>query len=134
LEPEWNQGSDCRPVRIATRAADGLIAGGLPEWRLRRVTEYVQQNLQRPLRLEELGAVVHMSPCHFAHLFKRRRTGVSPHRFVVQQRIDKARALLGTRAAPIVTVASAVGFRTPSHFSMTFRRITGVTPSRYRGD
>jgi AraC family transcriptional regulator len=97
------------------------------------VTEYVKENLQRPLRLEELGAVLHMSPCHFAHLFTS-RTWVSPHRFVVQQRIDKARALLGARVAPIATVASAVGFRTPSHFSMTFRRITGVTPSRYRGD
>lgn len=77
-------------------AVSDLVVVDLPEWKLRRVTQYIGQNLQRPLRLEELGAAVHMSHYHFAHLFKR-RTGVSPHRFVVQQRIAKATAML---AAP----------------------------------
>jgi AraC-like DNA-binding protein len=115
-----------------TRAAIGdPIGGGLPEWQLRRVTQYIEQNLQRPLRLDELGAVLHVSPYHFAHLFKR-RTGVSPHRFILLQRIERARILLAAPVVPIAAVARSVGFRTPSYFSATFRRITGVTPSGYR--
>jgi AraC family transcriptional regulator len=113
------------------KAAVDQTVGGLPEWRLRRVTQYIQRNLQRELRLAELSAVVHMSPYHFARLFKR-RTGVAPHRFVVQRRIEEARALLAARMLPIATVARAVGFRTSSHFTTTFRRMTGITPSGYR--
>src|SRR5438874_12823610 len=104
---------------------------GLPAYRVRRVTQYIQDNLRRELRLAELSAVVHMSPYHFARLFKR-STGVSPHRFLVRQRIDEARALLAARTVPIAEIARAVGFRTPSHFTTTFRRVTGITPSAYR--
>jgi AraC family transcriptional regulator len=106
-------------------------AGGLPECRLRRVAQYVQDNLHRELRLAELSGLVHMSPFHFARLFKR-STGVSPHRFLVQRRIEQARALLAAQTLPIAEIARSVGFRTPSHFTTTFRRVTGITPSVYR--
>ena len=105
--------------------------GELPAYRLRRVAQYIQDNLRRELRLAELSAVVHMSPYHFARLFKR-STGVSPHRFLVRRRIDAARALLAARTAPIAEIAQLVGFRTPSHFTTTFRRVIGLTPTAYR--
>ena len=111
--------------------ADGT-SSELPAGRLRRVTDYIQENLQRELRLAELSALVHMSPYHFARLFKR-STGVPPHRFLVRRRIDEARALLEARTVPIAEISRLVGFRTPSHFTTTFRRITGMTPSTYRG-
>jgi AraC-like DNA-binding protein len=114
-------------------AVSDLIVGGLPEWRLRHVTHYIAQNLPRPLRLQELSAVVHMSPYHFAHLFKK-STGVPPRRFVLQRRIEEAQALLAAPELPIAAVARSVGFGTPSHFSTTFRRFTGFTPSDYRRD
>src|SRR3989442_11921738 len=74
-----------------------------------------------------------MSPYHFARLFKR-STGVPPHRFLVRRRIDAARALLAAQTAPIAEIAQLVGFRTPSHFTTTFRRVTGLTPSAYRSE
>jgi AraC-like DNA-binding protein len=117
-------------------ATTGVAEGAsseLPACRLRRVTQYVQANLQRELRLAELSALVHMSPYHFARLFKR-STGVPPHRFLVGCRIDAARALLAARTAPIAEIAQSVGFRTPSHFTTTFRRVTGMTPSAYRSE
>jgi AraC family transcriptional regulator len=103
----------------------------LPAYRLRRVTQHIQENVQGDLRLSELSAVVHMSPYHFARLFKQ-STGVPPHRFVLQRRIDEACVLLATQTAPIGEIARAVGFRTASHFTTTFRRVTGTTPSAYR--
>ena len=116
--------------RALTVVADQTV-GGLPECRLRRVAQYVQDNLHRELRLAELSGLVHMSPYHFARLF-RRSAGVSPHRFLVQRRIAQARALLAAQTLPIAEIARSVGFRTPSHFTTTFRRMTGVTPSVYR--
>ena len=107
------------------------VVGGLPESKVRLVTAYIENNLHRDLRLEELAAVTHMSPYHFARLFKR-ATGLSPHRFVVQRRIEAATALLTESTSSISSIAGAVGFRTASHFATTVRRITGMTPSAYR--
>ncbi len=107
------------------------VVAGLPESKLRRVTAYIESNLQRELRLAELAAVTHMSPYHFARLFKR-ATGVSPHRFVVHRRIDAATTLLTQSSSPVSSIARAVGFRTASHFTTTVRRITGLTPSAHR--
>ena len=105
--------------------------GGLPEGRLRRVTAYIESNLHRELRLADLSAVTYMSPYHFARLFKQ-ATGVSPHRFVVQRRIDAAMALLTDSSSSITSIARTVGFTTASHFATTFRRMIGVTPTAYR--
>ena len=105
--------------------------GTLPSCRLRRVTEYIQQNLDRELRLAELAALVCMSPYHFARLFKC-STGVPPHRFVIGQRIARAGAFLATRELSIAQISRMVGFRTPSHFTTVYRRVTGVTPRGYR--
>ncbi len=104
------------------------VVGGLPQGKLRRVTAYIDSNLQRELRLAE---VTSYEPISLARLFKT-ATGVSPHRFVVRGRIDAATALLTTPTSSIGSIARAVGFRTASHFATTVRRITGVTPSAHR--
>ena len=105
--------------------------GSLPTCRLRRVTEYVQQNLDKDLTLADLAAIVCMSPYHFARLFKC-STGEPPHRFVVRQRITHARACLTAEGLSIAQISRMVGFRTPSHFTTVFRRVLGVTPGAYR--
>jgi AraC family transcriptional regulator len=105
--------------------------GSLPSCRLRRVTEHIQQNLDKDLRLAELAALVYMSPYHFARLFKG-STGAPPHRFVVRQRIARAAAFLATAELSILQISRMVGFRTPSHFTTVFRRVTGVTPRGFR--
>ncbi len=105
--------------------------GALPLSRLRRVTEHIREHLDQDLTLARLGAVVYMSPYHFARLFQR-STGVPPHQFVVRTRIDRAVTLLAARDLPIARISRAVGFRTASHFSTVFRRVTGVTPRAYR--
>ena len=105
--------------------------GALPMSRLRRVTEYIQQSLDKDLPLADLAALVSMSPFHFARLFKG-STGLPPHRFVIRQRIARARACLSTPDLSIAQISRSVGFRTPSHFTTVFRRVTGVAPRRFR--
>jgi AraC family transcriptional regulator len=111
--------------------ATPVCLGTLPSSRLRRVTEYIQQNLAEDLTLAALAAVVYMSPYHFARLFKG-STGVPPHRFVIRQRIARARAILVTSELSIAQISRVVGFRTPSHFTTVFRHATGTTPKGYR--
>ena len=103
----------------------------LPLSRLRRVTDYIHEHLDQHLTLAQLGAVVFMSPYHFARLFQH-STGVPPHRFVVRARIDHATALLAAPELSIAQISRVVGFRTPSHFATVFHRIMGVTPREYR--
>jgi len=106
-------------------------SGSLPGCRVRQVTEFIEKNLDKHLPLAELASVVCMSPFHFARLFKH-STGVPPHRFVVRQRIARARIVLTTQELSIAQISRMVGFRTPSHFTTVFRRALGITPGAFR--
>jgi AraC family transcriptional regulator len=103
----------------------------MPRSQLRRVEEYVQANLAGDLRLTKLSTLVHMSPYHFARLFKQ-GAGVTPRQFVIRRRIEAAKILLTAQHRPIGDVALQVGFTSQSYFTTTFRRVTGVTPGHYR--
>jgi AraC family transcriptional regulator len=114
------------------RAHDtGRPHGGLPAAALRSVTDYVEENLAKGLTLEEISAVAHMSPFHFSRLFKA-STGLSPHRYVVVRRVERAKELLAKTALPLHEVARLAGFTDQSHLAKHFRRHLGVTPSRFR--
>ena len=103
----------------------------LPASRVRRVTEHIEQNLDKNLRLSELATLVYMSPYHFARLFKG-STGFPPHQFVLRRRIARARAVLAGSELSVTQISRLVGFRTPSHFTTVFRRVLGITPAAYR--
>src|SRR5260370_37070289 len=124
---DMRRGMEDREMNHLAMAEMTTTGGELPAYRLRRVAQYIHDNLQRELRLADLSAVVHMSPYHFARLFKR-STGVPPHQFLLRHRIAHARVLLAARRAPIAALARSVGFRTPSHFTTTFRRVARVAP------
>ncbi len=104
--------------------------GGLAPAALRRVREFVEANLDRPLAVGDLAAVAGLSTYHFARGFKQ-STGESPHGFVLRRRIEHAKTLLAARHASLADVALACGFSSQSHFTARFRELTGVTPGRY---
>ncbi|MGD9925499.1 MAG: helix-turn-helix transcriptional regulator [Pseudorhodoplanes sp.] len=107
------------------------IRGGLARWQLRRVSDYMLAHIDRSIGLEELAAQVGLSRFHFCTAF-RLSTGVTPHAWLTGQRMMLARRLLADPNVPISEIALSVGYATPSAFSATFRRNTGVTPRMFR--
>jgi len=107
------------------------VRDGLPTYRLRQVLDYIAAHLDRDLSLADLARSAGMSPHHFAVLF-RQRMGTSPHRYVVEQRIEHAKRLLRNHARSVLEVALLSGFESQSHFGRVFRRVVGMTPSDYR--
>jgi len=110
-----------------------VYRGGLPAYRLKRVLEYIGENLADDLTLEELAGLAGMSPHYFSELFKR-SMGCAPHRFVLLQRVERAKNILREPARSVVDAGMTVGFSNPSHFARMFRRFVGVSPSRFKSD
>jgi AraC family transcriptional regulator len=117
--------------RHSTAPAQAPLKGGLSRHQLRRVLDYVRAHLGGDLSLPELAGVAGLSPYHFARAF-RTSVGMSPHQFVLAQRIAEARRLLAAQRLSVTDVALAVGFSCQSHFNDAFRRATGTTSRRYR--
>lgn len=95
---------------------------------LRRLTEFIETNLDQKLRLSGLASVAGVSPTRLKTMF-RSSTGTSVHQYVMTRRVEFARALLATSKMPIIEVALAAGFAHPSHMASTMRRMLGRTPS-----
>lgn len=116
----------------STRSASrSQLPGGVATVSLQRVLDYIQANLAGDLHLEELARVADLSTFHFAKLFKR-STGYSPHQFVLQRRLERAKELLRNSHISLSEVSLRAGFADQSHLSNVFRRFVGVTPSRFR--
>src|SRR5215471_4538488 len=111
--------------------APAAYRGGLPGYRLRRVLDYIGDNLATDLSLSELAGVAGMSPHYFAELF-RRSTGQAPHRYVILQRIESAKKRLADAKCSVIEVGLDAGFQNSSHFARMFRKFVGVSPSRFR--
>jgi AraC family transcriptional regulator len=107
--------------------------GGLPKRKLRRVTEFIEENLERDLTLAEIAGIAELSPFHFTRSFKQ-ATGSTPIQFLTQRRIDLAKRLLVESELPIVEIGLRAGFKNQSHFTTLFRKITAMTPKAYRNE
>jgi AraC family transcriptional regulator len=108
-----------------------LLKGGLSRSHFKQVLAYIDENLHRDLRLEELSALTGLSKFHFARSF-RDSSGVTPHQYVLQMRVERAKALLTRPEWSIQQIASATGFADGSQLSKIFRKAMGVSPSQWR--
>jgi AraC family transcriptional regulator len=106
---------------------------GLPRHRLKRVIDYVDENLSGDLALAQLAAVAGMSPHYFAELF-RQSTGRAPHRYVLLRRIDLAKERLRDPRCSVIEAGLDAGFPNPSHFARVFRKWVGVSPSTFKSE
>ncbi|NJP20220.1 MAG: helix-turn-helix transcriptional regulator [Hydrococcus sp. CRU_1_1] len=105
-------------------------SGGLSRLKLQRVIDYINAHLDRDLSLHELAAIVQISSHYFVQLFKQ-STGITPHQYVIQCRIERAKQLLMKRGAIVADVARIVGFVDQSHFHRHFKRLVGITPKTF---
>jgi AraC family transcriptional regulator len=99
---------------------------------LTRVIDHLHANLGLRLGLDDLAAVANLSRYHFLRAFTA-ATGVTPHRYLTQARVDLARQLLTGTDKPIGEIARRCGYDSASHFAALFRRDTGLPPSVFRG-
>ena len=106
-------------------------SGGLAPVARRRVCEYIDSHLEENIRLETLANTAKLSLSHFARAF-RDTLGVPPHRYVLQQRIDRAREMLIRTEVPLSEIAVRTGFADQSHFARHFHRWVGIAPSAFR--
>jgi AraC family transcriptional regulator len=115
------------PRRLASRPDTVL-----PRRKLDLVTEYIMENLEAKLTLEQMASIVNVSPYHFARQFKT-TTGLPPHQYVIRRRVERAQHLLRADGGlSLVEIALRVGFSDQSQFSSHFKRIVGITPGQFR--
>jgi AraC family transcriptional regulator len=118
-------------LHVATHADDSKLSPGLDKFRLRRVLEFIEDNLDHELSLKALSDVAALQVNHFARAFKQ-ATHLPPHRYVLLRRLARAKELLSHTDESIAYIAYAVGFSSQAHFTAAFSRLAGMTPNVYR--
>jgi len=96
-----------------------------------RAVDYVRKNYTRKVTLEETAALVYLSPAYFSRIFKDEMK-VNFNIYVNQVRVEAAKKLLLNDSVPLVDIASQAGFDGQSYFSKVFKKMTGVTPGKFR--
>ncbi len=108
-----------------------IYKGGLPPRQLSQVLDYIDTYLDRNIKLADLAQLLDISSFHFSRLFKQ-SIGITPHQYLSQQRVERAKQLLKTTDRLIVDIALECGFTSHSHLSKQFRQLTSMTPKAYR--
>ncbi|MGK7940945.1 MAG: helix-turn-helix domain-containing protein [Crocosphaera sp.] len=108
-----------------------VYQGGLSPYQLSQIFDYIDAHLEQHLKLEDLAQLLDLSQFHFSRLFKQ-SVGLSPHQYLIEQRIERAKQLLKKTNQSILDIALNCGFSSHSHLSKQFRQVTGMTPKAYR--
>lgn len=105
--------------------------GGLTNYQLKIVIEYIQEHLDQNLSLDLLASLINISPHYFACLFKQ-STGTSPHKYITSCRLEKSKVLLRQKNLAIAFICQEIGFKNQSHFTRVFRQHYQITPKSYQ--
>jgi AraC family transcriptional regulator len=100
---------------------------GLSKYKLRRLIDYIENHMADNLSLAELAGMAGMSQYYFSRLFKQ-SMGLTPHQYIIQCRVERAKTLLLRGDRSIADIAHTVGFSDQSHLTYHFKRLLGVTP------
>ena len=104
---------------------------GLTNKKTGQVLDLIESDLSEDLSLKIIANAAGLSEYHFLRMFKQ-STGLTPHQYVINQRIERGKELLKKTDMSVTEIAYLLGFSTPAHFTHHFRRKTGVTPSSRR--
>jgi len=112
-------------------AAPQPIIGGLAPAVLRRAIERLRSDSDADVSLAALAADAGLSRFHFCRSFKE-STGLSPHAWLRQHRLEQAMNMLRESDEPVVSIAAALGYASQTAFAAAFKKLTGETPSDWR--
>jgi AraC-like DNA-binding protein len=98
---------------------------------IREIIRLIRSHPERDFRLDDLARHARLSLSHFKKRF-RTETGLSPRQFILRDKIEAAKRILHERATSVTDIALDLGFVSSQYFATVFKRITGITPSRYR--
>ena len=104
---------------------------GLPRYKLQQAIAYINEHLDRDIRLADLSEAAGMSQYYFCRRFKQ-SMGISPYQYAIRQRVERAKRLLKSKDLAIADIALECGFANQDHLTKMFRRLTGITPKAYR--
>ncbi|NYE59422.1 AraC-like DNA-binding protein [Duganella sp. 1224] len=96
-----------------------------------RVLERIASGFDQPLAIAQLAAEEGRTPLAFLREFTR-AVGMTPHAFIVETRVQAARAMMADAGLPLSHIAAACGFTHQSHMGVAFRKVLGQTPGAYR--
>ncbi|WP_048649447.1 AraC family transcriptional regulator [Nitratireductor soli] len=103
----------------------------LPLWRLKRVEEFIEANLQEKIGITDLASAADLSVRHFSRSFFR-ELGTTPHKWLMKRRLEHACKLLSSSSNGIGEIARDSGFSSQSHLTTLMKQSYGTTPNRYR--
>jgi AraC family transcriptional regulator len=107
------------------------VGRGLDPRALRLVNGTIHEKIGQPISVSMLLSVAGLSRSYFSHAF-RASVGRTPHAHIVRTRIEHAMQRMIETDEPLSEIALAAGFADQAHFSNKFRRVTGMTPTRWR--
>jgi len=107
------------------------IRGGLAPWQIRRVTTYIEANLDATNGIKDFAALVKLSCCYFFRAF-RGSFGETPHGYLMRRRVERAQGLLLTTSASLGEIAAQCGYADQAHFTKVFHRFVGESPGAWR--
>ena len=120
-----------RALQVIDRGAPARDRVAISPFKLRRVVDHIESNLDSKITVQELAELAGLSTAHFARAF-RQATGEAPHHFILTRRIARVRALLRDPDLNLATVSFRAGFSSHAHMTSVFRRLTGLAPAAYR--
>jgi AraC-like DNA-binding protein len=107
----------------------GTPAASLAQWQEQRAKEMMSEHMD--VSLSELAQECGLSVSHFARAF-RRSTGMSPHQWLLAQRVSKAKTLLERSNLTLAKIAALCGFSSQTHLNAAFKQFAGLSPGRWR--
>lgn len=134
LRPQWNDDWEAWAIGLAERGADldvALPQGSITGSRMRLLDEFIDAGLGGPLGIPAMAQLLELSEGYFMRAFKQ-ATGKSPHSYLIDRRLARARALMRDSTASLAQIALACGFNSQAHMTSSFKQRLGVSPAQLR--
>ncbi|WP_299998225.1 helix-turn-helix domain-containing protein [uncultured Cedecea sp.] len=117
--------------RNVGQKAQSAFRGGLPRWQAKRLTTFIEENLEQPIRSPDLIALTGLSAGHFFRTFKE-TFGQAPFVYIAGLRIERAQQMMLTTNHSLSQIALDCGMCDQSHLTRLFRQLVGMTPGEWR--